>query len=244
MTLLNNHAAPGLDSSSALGKQRHGIGAQGSLRGMGMTETHRLATVFTMLKRGVTLALVGSTMLFVTAAVQASFEASRVPEAKRTPQALYLSAEEAHALRSSNQGVALIDVRTREEAMYLGMPSTADALIPFMNIDPRVWDPERNGFRLVMNDEFESGVNDFLHARGLDADATIVLLCREGRRSASAARFLNQLGYSNVYTVVDGFEGDLAKAGEDKDKRVVNGWKNAGLPWTYRLTPDKFFFSE
>ncbi|WP_295888318.1 hypothetical protein [uncultured Thiohalocapsa sp.] len=28
---------------------------------------------------------------------------------------------------------------------------------------------------------------------------------------------------------------DKAKAGPRKGERVVNGWKNAGLPWTYKL---------
>lgn len=190
-----------------------------------------------------TLLLSGLLLVSIHGA-RAALDANKLPDTKRTPQALYLSAQEAFELRSSGQNVVLIDVRTREEAMYLGMPTTADALIPFMNIDPHVWDPKRNAFRLVMNDEFESGLNDFLHSRGLDADSVIVLLCREGRRSARAAKFLNQLGYSNVYTVVDGFEGDMAQSGAHKDKRMVNGWKNAGLPWTYSLTPDKFFFSD
>jgi rhodanese-related sulfurtransferase len=209
-----------------------------------MTKSNFLTVTMKTLNRKFIVALCGGVMCISSFVAYAALDTKNIPEVKRTPQALYLSAEDAYALRSSSQNVVLIDVRSREEAMYLGMPSTADALIPFMNIDARVWDPKRNSFRLVMNDEFESGVNEFLHARGLDADATILLLCREGRRSARAARFLNQLGYSNVYTVVDGFEGDLAKAGVHKDKRMINGWKNAGLPWTYQLTADKFFFAD
>jgi len=47
-----------------------------------------------------------------------------------------------------------------------------------------------------------------------------------------------------VYTVVDGFEGDVAKEGPNAGKRVVNGWKNAGLPWSYRLEKEKFTLPE
>ena len=34
-----------------------------------------------------------------------------------------------------------------------------------------------------------------------------------------------------AYTVVDGFEGDKSAEG----KRTVNGWKNAGGEWTYKI---------
>jgi hypothetical protein len=50
-----------------------------------------------------------------------------------------------------------------------------------------------------------------------------------------AANLLNLAGYSNVFTVTDGFEGDKAKQGPRKGERVVNGWKNANLPWSYKL---------
>ena len=128
--------------------------------------------------------------------------------------------------------------------MYLGMPSTADALIPFMNVDSRVWNPKRKAFRHYLNDEFEAGINDLLIRHGLDADAKILLLCRSGKRSAMAAKFLNQLGYSNVYTIVDGYEGDMAEASNGEKRRVVNGWKNAGLPWTYNLDQSKLFLAD
>ncbi|KKK55851.1 hypothetical protein LCGC14_3070400, partial [marine sediment metagenome] len=37
-----------------------------------------------------------------------------------------------------------------------------------------------------------------------------------------------------AYTVVDGFEGNrnTDRSSPDFGKRTVNGWKNAGLPWT------------
>jgi rhodanese-related sulfurtransferase len=60
------------------------------------------------------------------------------------------------------------------------------------------------------------------------------LICRSGSRSAKAANLLAQAGYSQVYTT-DGFEGDAAKEGPHKGERAVNGWKNVGLPWSYRL---------
>jgi rhodanese-related sulfurtransferase len=45
---------------------------------------------------------------------------------------------------------------------------------------------------------------------------------------------LARAGYDKAYTVVDGFEGDRESdpSSPDYGKRTVNGWKNAGLPWT------------
>ncbi len=39
--------------------------------------------------------------------------------------------------------------------------------------------------------------------------------------------------------IVDGFEGDALKLPEsyNNGRRLVNGWKNSGAPWTYRLDP-------
>jgi rhodanese-related sulfurtransferase len=65
----------------------------------------------------------------------------------------------------------------------------------------------------------------------------VVLICRSGDRSARAANLLADLGYTRVFSVFDGFEGDLSKEG----RRTVNGWRNAGLPWTYRLTREQAY---
>jgi rhodanese-related sulfurtransferase len=57
-------------------------------------------------------------------------------------------------------------------------------------------------------------------------------MCRSGGRSAAAANALAKAGYTNVWSLVEGFEGDKDAAG----KRTANGWRNAGLPWDYKLT--------
>ena len=51
-----------------------------------------------------------------------------------------------------------------------------------------------------------------------------------------AADLLAKLGYTHVYSITDGYEGDKAKQGEHAGQRVVNGWRNAGLPWTYTIS--------
>jgi rhodanese-related sulfurtransferase len=80
-----------------------------------------------------------------------------------------------------------------------------------------------------------------LEQSGFNKESTILLMCRSGTRSSKAASLLNKLGYSKAYTVVDGYEGDKVKEGEYKDQRLVNGWKNANLPWTYKLPEEKVY---
>jgi hypothetical protein len=41
---------------------------------------------------------------------------------------------------------------------------------------------------------------------------------------------------------VDGFEGSSSKADPDNPARTVGGWKNSGLPWSYRLDRSKMYF--
>lgn len=67
-----------------------------------------------------------------------------------------------------------------------------------------------------------------------------MVICRSGGRSAVAANILAKSGYKNAYTVIDGFEGDKLKVegSYNNEKRVVNGWKNSGAPWTYDLDPE------
>jgi rhodanese-related sulfurtransferase len=60
-------------------------------------------------------------------------------------------------------------------------------------------------------------------------------MCRSGDRSARAANLLIDAGFTNVWNQIEGFEGDMSKDG----RRTVNGWKNAGLPWTYKLDKSK-----
>ena len=55
-----------------------------------------------------------------------------------------------------------------------------------------------------------------------------------------AVNMLAAAGYKNVYNITDGIEGDEVKDPESQyyKKRMKNGWKNSGLPWTYDINPD------
>lgn len=184
---------------------------------------------------GLCLGLVGSAF---------AFDAAQLPEIKRTQAGLYLDAGEALALKQKMGDKAFfVDVRTRGEVTYVGMPTMADTNIPYVeHADDAQWDDKNGRFRLDVNSDFGPELARRMQARGLGKEDTIILLCRSGDRSARAANLLTQLGYTKVYSVVDGFEGDLAKEGPQAGQRVVNGWKNAGLPWTYKLDKAKMYF--
>lgn len=172
----------------------------------------------------------------------AAVDASAVPEIKRTPQNLYLTAPEAHDMvQKSPANVLFVDIRTQAEVEFVGMTPIADANVPYVIQSLTEWDAKKNVFTKTPNPDFQTAIDTLLQKKGLSKTAAIILMCRSGDRSAKAAALLHKSGYTNVYSVVDGFEGDTAKNGAQKGQRVVNGWKNAGLPWSYSLEKAKMY---
>ncbi len=181
-------------------------------------------------------------MFLLAACTQANEDFSQLPENKQTPQALYVTAIQAHEMKLQDpDNVYLVDVRTQAEVEFLGMPIAADVNIPYMFNDLSEWDAEKHRYKKVPNSNFSVTLDEKLEEAGYNKESTILLMCRSGTRSSKAANLLNQLGYSKAYTVVDGYEGDKAQEGKHKGQRVVNGWKNANLPWTYKLEEDKIY---
>jgi rhodanese-related sulfurtransferase len=174
------------------------------------------------------------------AQAQGIVEPSAVPAAKKSAPDLYLMAKDVPAFVAKQDKVLFLDVRTRAEAMYVGMATGVDALVPFVEHQEIMteWDAQRNIYKLDPNQEFVAEARRRLAEKGLQKTDVVVLICRSGDRSARAATRLQQDGFTRVYSVVDGFEGDMSPAG----RRDVNGWKNAGLPWSYKLDKSKMFF--
>ena len=56
-----------------------------------------------------------------------------------------------------------------------------------------------------------------------------------------AVNQLAKAGFTNVYNIVDGMEGDTVDdAGSVfAGQRLRNGWKNAGCPWTYEQAGER-----
>lgn len=66
-------------------------------------------------------------------------------------------------------------------------------------------------------------------AEKVDKSLGVIFMCRTGGRSHNAAVVAQQLGYTNVYNMLEGFEGE---ANHLKQRTLINGWKHAGLPWS------------
>ena len=66
-------------------------------------------------------------------------------------------------------------------------------------------------------------------AEKVDKSLGVIFMCRTGGRSHNAAVVAQQLGYINVYNMLEGFEGE---ANHLKQRTLINGWKHAGLPWS------------
>ncbi|PKO48900.1 MAG: sulfurtransferase [Betaproteobacteria bacterium HGW-Betaproteobacteria-4] len=190
-------------------------------------------------------ALAFATQTFAADWAPGSTDWDKLPDAKKSKVGLYLTPQQAYDMKQANpKGVALFDIRTRAEAMYVGWPSDADALVPYVEHPELMtdWDDKRHMYKLEPNQDFVPEIERRLKDMSLGKDATIILVCRSGDRSSKAQDRLQAAGYTKVYGIAEGVEGDKAKDGPKAGQRVVNGWKNAGLPWTYKLDKAKMYF--
>jgi len=164
---------------------------------------------------------------------------------KQTSWNLYVDSKEAFAMKKELGDKALfVDVRDPIEIMFTGFTDVVDINVPFKLSTPTQWHkPPKQVFKMTTNPDFEPMIEQALKKRGLDKSAPIILMCRSGgTRGAPSSKMLEGKGYKNVYVVTDGFEGGKIKKGDKKNWRLKNGWKNAGLPWSYKLNKDKMFF--
>jgi rhodanese-related sulfurtransferase len=163
--------------------------------------------------------------------------AADVPKEKQTKLAKYLTAKEAYeVVKAEGPKTLFIDVRTRAELQFVGMTHEIDGQVAFVEMSEfGEWDAVNNRFKLDANPVFSQSVDKLLTAKGLTKADRVVVMCRSGDRSARAINLLADAGYTNAWNQVEGFEGDMSKDG----RRDVNGWKNAGLPWTYKLDKAK-----
>jgi len=158
----------------------------------------------------------------------------QVPVNKQTQSNNYLTAKEAYqTISEHSQEVLFVDVRTRAEVEFVGSPALVDALVPYMENNLSAWNNNTQRYQKTINEQFAHQLAVELRKSGLNKQSPVIFICRSGGRSAQAASLATQLGYTNAYSVVDGFEGDTAKKGLAKGQRVINGWKNSQLPWAY-----------
>ena len=126
-----------------------------------------------------------------------------------------LDPQAAHELLASEPEARLIDVRSRVEFEFVGHPIGA-VHVPWKEFPDWSENP-------AFVDEVKTTLGD-----ALTADTPLLLICRSGARSMSAARALADAGFTRLYNVAEGFEGDLD---DNKHRGNINGWRQRDLPW-------------
>jgi rhodanese-related sulfurtransferase len=115
----------------------------------------------------------------------------------------------------------LVDVRTRAEWTYVGIPDLASVgerpvLVEWQTFPDQTVDPR-----------FAERLAGELKALGVGPDDDLFFICRSGSRSRAAAEAMAAAGY-RAHNVGGGFEGPLD---DERHRGSVVGWKAAGLPW-------------
>jgi len=128
--------------------------------------------------------------------------------------------KQAYDILQKTDDALLIDVRSMMEYQYVGHP--LDALhIPLK--EPPEWETSSDFVK-----KLEIALQQQFPDKKALSDLPLLLLCRSGARSALAGEKLINSGYTNVYNVLEGFEGDKDKNGH---RSTINGWRFHGLPW-------------
>jgi rhodanese-related sulfurtransferase len=119
-------------------------------------------------------------------------------------------------------GSILIDVRTRAEWAFVGLPDLAELGKSVVMVEWQTYPDSR------INPEFLGRLSAELDRIGAQRDTELYFICRSGGRSRMAAEAMAGKGYSNCHNVADGFEGPLDAT---RHRGRIAGWKFEGLPW-------------
>jgi rhodanese-related sulfurtransferase len=162
---------------------------------------------------------------------------------------------EAYDMLNTVPDTYLIDVRTRFEYQFVGHPIGAYSY-PYVFATNEFG--KTNG---QFSYRFSSKNKEFVEEIGKAFKKTdnLLIISRDGTRSALAAKDLLENGFKNVFDVFDGFEGPPFPTFNDSNKhkfyrqlakrnkvsgfnhRRHYGWQWWGLSWTYDMDP-KFVY--
>ena len=129
-----------------------------------------------------------------------------------------ISSIECFNLLSSQRRTHLVDVRTKPEWNFVGIPDLSSINKKVIFVSWQIY-PE-----MTVNDVFE---NQILETK-INTDDTLFFICRSGQRSYDAAEFLISRGFTYCFNVFDGFEGKL---NQHHKRALIDGWQFNNLPW-------------
>lgn len=130
--------------------------------------------------------------------------------------------EEAWARLEKDPGSVLIDVRTRAEWTFVGLPDLGKIGKRVLTVE---WQTSPDS---KIDAGFSERLTAVLDAAGANKDSELFFICRSGARSRMAAEAIAGVGYQRCRNVADGFEGPLDAS---RHRGQVAGWKAAGLSW-------------
>ncbi|GAC1467663.1 MAG: rhodanese-like domain-containing protein [Gemmatimonadaceae bacterium] len=130
--------------------------------------------------------------------------------------------EEAWARLEKDPGSVLIDVRTRAEWTFVGLPDLGKIGKRVLTVE---WQTSPDS---KIDAGFPERLTAVLDAAGATKDSELLFICRSGARSRMAAEAMAGVGYRQCRNVADGFEGPLDAS---RHRGQVAGWKAAGLSW-------------
>ncbi len=129
-----------------------------------------------------------------------------------------VTSAEAFEILEQDGDAVLVDVRTTPEWQFVGVPDLRGIGKETVFLSWQAYP------QMAVHTDFASA----LRAQGVGPEHKVLLLCRSGQRSRSAAMALTAAGYGQAYNVSDGFEGRLDS---ESHRGKAEGWKAAGLPW-------------
>lgn len=131
-----------------------------------------------------------------------------------------LSPQQAYRLLQDDPQSLLVDIRSTMEYLFVGHPTGA-VHVPW--IDEPDW---------TVNPDFLTEIRKRLLGGATcspdDQCASVVLICRSGKRSLEAGKTLIEGGLPQVFHIDEGFEGELD---EHHHRSTSGGWRFHGLPW-------------
>lgn len=133
-----------------------------------------------------------------------------------------VSVTETWARLASDAKSVLIDVRTRAEWAYVGLPDLSGIGKQIILVEWQTFPDNR------IDPGFAGTLREALDATGVEKDAELFFICRSGGRSRMAAVVMAEAGYACCRNVAQGFEGSLDA---ERHRGRTSGWKVAGLPW-------------
>jgi rhodanese-related sulfurtransferase len=131
---------------------------------------------------------------------------------------------EAWECLQTEPNTVLVDVRTRAEWSYVGVPDLDGIGKQLVRVEWLAF-PD-----MTVNPGF---TGELFSSFGDRFPEKIFFICRSGVRSLDAAEYvadvLSEIGRkARCFNVEEGFEGDLDG---DRHRGAVGGWKKRGLPW-------------